>query len=54
MEFHPDAPEGFKVKLSLLGDTVRELKYPNRIWEAAVVFQSAEPLSPGEDLPRPD
>ena len=52
MEYHPDAPEGQRVKLALLGDTVRDLRYPNNAWQAIGAFSPASPLGPGQDLPR--
>ncbi len=53
MEFHPDASPDFRVKLSLLGDTVRGVKYPGDAWQAMSVFNTATPLSVGQNLPRP-
>ena len=40
-EYHPEAPEGFKVQLSLLGDTLRDQNYPNASWAALTPFQAA-------------
>ena len=41
------------VKIGLIGDTLRNLKYPDNAWGQIAVFQRAEPLSSGQDLPRP-
>ena len=49
----PDALPGFKVKLSLVGDTVRDLKYPGNAWQAIAAFNAAAPLTVGQNLPRP-
>jgi len=40
-EYHPEAPDGFKVQLSLLGDTLRNQNYPNQSWVALVPFLRA-------------
>ena len=40
-EYHPEAPEGFKVQLSLLGDTLRNQNYPNDSWAGLTPFQAA-------------
>jgi len=40
-EYHPEAPEGFKVQLSLLGDTLRNQNYPNDSWVGLTPFQAA-------------
>ncbi len=40
-EYHPEAPDGFKVQLSLLGDTLRNQNYPNESWVALVPFLPA-------------
>jgi CSLREA domain-containing protein len=53
MEYHPDDPPGQRVKLALLGDTVRNLIYPNDVWQAIEAFNTAIPLAPGQDLPQP-
>ena len=50
LEYHPDAPPGFKVKLSLLGDFLRNLRYPNDSWAAIVPFQASTPLTIGQQL----
>ena len=42
-EFHPGGP-GDPVKLSLLGDTLRNLAYPDRYWYSLVPFRGAAPL----------
>jgi hypothetical protein len=40
-EFHPEAPDGFKVQLSLLGDTLRNQNYPSESWVALAPFLPA-------------
>lgn len=40
-EYHPEAPEGFKVQLSLLGDTLRNQNYPNDSWAGLTPFKAA-------------
>ncbi|MDP6508844.1 MAG: hypothetical protein QF573_07395 [Chloroflexota bacterium] len=40
-EYHPEAPDGFKVQLSLLGDTLRNQNYPNESWVALTPFLPA-------------
>ncbi len=50
IEYHPDAPAGFKVKLSLLGDTLRNLTYPGDTWNELAPFQVTDPLSVGDFL----
>ncbi len=48
MEYHPGDPE--PVKLGLLGDTLRNMKYPNESWTQIQAFLSAEILGPGDVL----
>ena len=50
LEFHPESSQ--PVKIGLIGDTLRDLKYPNNAWEELLAFQRAEPLTVGADLPR--
>jgi len=40
-EYHPEAPDGFKVQLSLLGDTLRNQNYPNGSWAGLTPFQAS-------------
>ena len=40
-EYHPAEPEGSRVKLSLLGDTLRNQNYPNDSWVGLTPFQAA-------------
>ena len=51
MEYHPGTFE--PVKLSLLGDFLRNLKYPGNVWESITPFERATELSVGASLPRP-
>ena len=44
-EYHPEAPDGFKVQLSLLGDTLRDQNYPNNTWTGLTPFQAAGELA---------
>ena len=40
-EYHPEAPDAFKVQLSLLGDTLRNQNYPNDSWLGLTPFQAS-------------
>ena len=46
-EYHPEAPEGYKVQLSLLGDTLRNQNYPDNGWATLTPFQAATELTDG-------
>ncbi len=45
LEFHPDAAQ--PVKLALLGDRVRDRRYPAEAWRELLPFQRAVPLAVG-------
>ena len=49
LEYHPETP-GSPVKLSLLGDTLRDSRYPRRAWEQYLVFGPEAPLAVGAQL----
>ena len=49
LEYHPESPES-PVKLSLLGDTLRDSRYPRRAWEQYLVFGPEAPLAVGAQL----
>ncbi len=49
LEYHPETP-GSPVKLSLLGDTLRDSRYPRRAWEQYRVFGPEAPLAVGDQL----
>lgn len=46
-EHHPSDPRA-PVKLSLLGDVLRNLSYPDQYWYSLVPFRGAAPLSEGD------
>ena len=46
-EFHP-SDAGAPVKLSLLGDVLRDITYPDQYWYSLVPFRGAAPLSKGD------
>lgn len=46
-EYHP-ADERAPVKLSLLGDVLRDQSYPDQYWYSLVPFRGAAPLAPGD------
>ncbi len=48
LELHPESPHS-PVKLRLLGDTLRNRKYPNNAWERYPAFTSKPALSIGDD-----
>ncbi len=49
LEYHPESP-GSPVKLSLLGDTLRDHRYPRRTWQLYLVFGPEAPLAVGDQL----
>ena len=49
LEYHPETPES-PVKLSLLGDTLRDSRYPLRAWQQYVAFGPETPLAVGDQL----
>ena len=49
LEFHPESP-GSPVKLRLLGDTVRDIKYPYSGWQQYLAFAPEAPLAAGDQL----
>ena len=49
LEYHPESP-GAPVKLRLLGDTLRDRRYPGRAWEQYLAFGPEEPLAAGDRL----
>lgn len=46
-EHHPSDPRA-PVKLSLLGDVLRDLSYPDQYWYSLVPFRGAPPLADGD------
>ena len=48
LELHPES-EVAPVKLRLLGDTLRNRKYPNKRWERYAAFTSKPALTVGDD-----
>ncbi|MBM4436284.1 MAG: hypothetical protein FJ029_03420 [Actinobacteria bacterium] len=48
LEFHPGSAE--PVKIGLIGDTLRSLKYPNNTWQALDAFKAAAPITAGQTL----
>ena len=50
MEFFPDNPEGYKVQLTLLGDFLRDLTYPNESWRNLGPFSVAQELQAGSTV----
>ena len=49
LEYHPESP-GSPVKLRLLGDTVRDSRYPYGAWRQYLAFAPEPPLAPGDPL----
>ena len=49
LEYHPEDP-GDPVKLTLLGDTLRNLQYPGEAWRGLSAFLPADPLTEGQQL----
>lgn len=49
LEYHPESP-GSPVKLRLLGDTVRDSRYPYGVWRQYLAFAPEPPLRPGDPL----
>ena len=49
LEYHPESP-GSPVKLRLLGDTVRNSRYPYAGWRQYLAFAPEAPLAPGDSL----
>ncbi len=49
LEYHPESPES-PVKLSLLGDTLRDHRYPRRTWQLYLAFGPEAPLAVGDQL----
>jgi len=49
LEYHPESPES-PVKLSLLGDTLRDHRYPRGTWQLYVTFGPEAPLAVGDPL----
>ena len=47
MEFFPDNPEGYRVQLTLLGDFLRDLTYPNESWRSLGPFSVAQEFAAG-------
>ena len=50
MEFFPDNPEGYKVQLTLLGDFLRDLTYPNESWRNLTPFSAAQEFAAGSTV----
>ena len=50
MEFFPDNPEGYKVQLTLLGDFLRDLTYPNESWRNLAPFSAAQEFAAGSTV----
>ena len=49
LEYHPETPAS-PVKLSLLGDTLRDSRYPRRAWKQYLAFGPEAPLAVGDHL----
>ena len=49
LEYHPESRES-PVKLSLLGDTLRDSRYPHRAWQQFLAFGPESPLAAGDQL----
>jgi S1-C subfamily serine protease len=49
LEYHPESPES-PVKLSLLGDTLRDSRYPRRTWQLYQAFHREAPFAVGDHL----
>lgn len=49
LEYHPESP-GSPVKLRLLGDTVRDSRYPYGAWRQYLAFAPEAPLAAGDPL----
>lgn len=52
LEYHPESPAS-PVKLSLLGDTLRDHRYPRGTWQLYVTFGPEAPLAVGDPLDLP-
>ena len=50
MEFFPDNPEGYKVQLTLLGDFLRDLTYPDESWRTLRPFSAAQEFTAGSTV----
>lgn len=50
LEYHPDAAPGQNVKLALLGDYLRNIRYPNESWTQLAPFKPTQPLDVGASL----
>ncbi len=50
MEFFPDNPEEFRVQLTLLGDFLRDLTYPNESWRSLGLFSGAQDFEAGSTV----
>ena len=50
MEFFPDNPEGYRVQLTLLGDFLRDLTYPNESWRSLGPFSVAQEFAAGSTI----
>ncbi len=49
LEYHPESPASH-VKLSLLGDTLRDHRYPRETWQLYLTFGPEAPLALGDPL----
>lgn len=49
LEHHPESPES-PVKLSLLGDTLRDARYPDNFWQQYLAFGPETPLAVSDQL----
>ena len=49
LEYHPESP-ALPVKLRLLGDTLRDSRYPHRAWQQYLAFGPEAPLAVGDRL----
>ena len=49
VEYHPESPAS-PVKLSLLGDTLRDARYPRGTWQQYLAFGPEAPLAVGDQL----
>ena len=49
VEYHPESPAS-PVKLSLLGDTLRDSRYPQSAWQYYLAFGPESPLAVGDHL----
>ena len=50
MEFFPDNPDGYRVQLTLLGDFLRDVTYPNESWRNLAPFMHANELGDGVQI----